>query len=198
MSQPIAIVTGASAGIGFEAARKLAGKGFTVYAGARRVDRMAPLRDAGVRVVELDVTDDQSMRAAVGRVLAERGRVDVLVNNAGYGSYGALTVSIIEPASTRTEWGGVAAEGLKASSGAGPYDAQARDMAAALASTHRPAVSTPPAVIAEAILHAATSAHPKTRYPVGRGAGTITALRRVLPDRLYDVVVLAVLKKVGG
>ncbi|WP_426996071.1 oxidoreductase [Pseudarthrobacter sp. N5] len=90
MSQLIAIVTGASAGIGYEAAKKLSGEGFTVYAGARRVDKMAPLKEHGVRVLSLDVTDEASMSAAVDEVLAAHGRIDVLVNNAGYGSYGSL------------------------------------------------------------------------------------------------------------
>lgn len=90
MPQPVAIVTGASAGIGFKAARKLRSNGFVVYAGARRVDRMEPLKALGVIVLALDVTDDESMRAAVGRVMAEHGHIDVLVNNAGYGSFGAL------------------------------------------------------------------------------------------------------------
>ena len=99
MPQPVAIVTGASAGIGFEAARKLRSNGFVVYAGARRVDRMEPLKALGVNVLALDVTDDKSMRAAVGRVMAEQGRIDVLVNNAGYGSFGALEE--VEPAEGR-------------------------------------------------------------------------------------------------
>ncbi|MET4095057.1 oxidoreductase [Arthrobacter sp. UYCu712] len=90
MSQPVAFVTGASTGIGFETARKLAAAGFTVYAGARRVEKMEPLKAYGVMVVALDVTDEASMSAAVGGVLAVHGRIDVLVNNAGYGSYGSL------------------------------------------------------------------------------------------------------------
>jgi NAD(P)-dependent dehydrogenase (short-subunit alcohol dehydrogenase family) len=102
MVQPVAIVTGASAGIGFEAARKLAGNGFTVYAGARRVDRMEPLKPLGIIVLPLDVTDDASMRAAVGRILAEQGRIDVLVNNAGYGSFGALEE--VEPSEGRRQF----------------------------------------------------------------------------------------------
>jgi NAD(P)-dependent dehydrogenase (short-subunit alcohol dehydrogenase family) len=87
---PTALVTGASSGIGAATARRLAALGFTVYAGARRVDRMAELEQHGIRVLSLDVTDDASMTAAVDRILAETGRLDVLVNNAGYGSYGAV------------------------------------------------------------------------------------------------------------
>ncbi|WP_043436491.1 SDR family NAD(P)-dependent oxidoreductase, partial [Arthrobacter sp. I3] len=90
MPQPVAFVTGASTGIGFETAKKLASAGFTVYAGARRVELMEPLKASGVKVVALDVTDEASMSAAVGDVLAAHGRIDVLVNNAGYGTYGSL------------------------------------------------------------------------------------------------------------
>jgi NAD(P)-dependent dehydrogenase (short-subunit alcohol dehydrogenase family) len=277
MAQPVAFVTGSSTGIGFETAKKLSSNGFIVYAGARRVDRMEPLKSMGIHVLALDVTDEESMRAAVGHVLAEHGRVDVLVNNAGYGSFGALedvdlaegrrqfevnvfglarmtqlvlpamrtsgrgriinvssiggkfyeplgawyhatkfavegmsdalrlelkphgiSVSIIEPASTVSEWGGIAAEGLLATSGTGPYAPQARGMAGARASTERAATSTPPEVIAGAILHAASSPRPRTRYPVGRGARAILTLRRILPDRLFDPVVMLVLKRVAA
>jgi NAD(P)-dependent dehydrogenase (short-subunit alcohol dehydrogenase family) len=83
-------VTGASSGIGEAVARRLLAGGWIVYAGARRLDRMAALARAGARPVALDVTDDASARAAVGRVVAETGRLDALVNNAGYGAYGAL------------------------------------------------------------------------------------------------------------
>jgi NAD(P)-dependent dehydrogenase (short-subunit alcohol dehydrogenase family) len=54
------------------------------------VDRMAQLAERGVRVFSMDVTDDASLEAGVERIISESGRVDVLVNNAGYGSYGAL------------------------------------------------------------------------------------------------------------
>src|SRR5690242_17109071 len=90
MSNKVAIVTGASSGIGEVTARRLHGLGYTVYAAARRVDRMADLRRDGIRVLRLDVTEDASMAALVDQVIAEAGRIDVLVNNAGYGSYGAL------------------------------------------------------------------------------------------------------------
>jgi NAD(P)-dependent dehydrogenase (short-subunit alcohol dehydrogenase family) len=90
MNDKVAIVTGASSGIGEATARRLHAMGYTVYAAARRVDRMAPLAGAGIRTAKLDITDDASLVGFVERVIAESGRVDVLVNNAGYGSYGAV------------------------------------------------------------------------------------------------------------
>jgi NAD(P)-dependent dehydrogenase (short-subunit alcohol dehydrogenase family) len=89
-TQKVALVTGASSGIGEATARKLLAAGFVVYAGARRVDRMQPLAAAGAKLLALDVTDDGSMKAAIDVILRETGRIDVLVNNAGYGSYGSL------------------------------------------------------------------------------------------------------------
>src|SRR5690348_15143016 len=90
MSTKIALVTGGSSGIGEATALALAERGYTVYAGARRVERMEPLKAHGVRPLAMDVTDDASLQFAVSQMLAEAGRIDVLVNNAGYGSYGAL------------------------------------------------------------------------------------------------------------
>jgi NAD(P)-dependent dehydrogenase (short-subunit alcohol dehydrogenase family) len=89
-SDRTALVTGASSGIGEATALQLAELGFTVYAGARRVDRMSELADRGIRTRPVDVTDDPSMVALVETIIAETGRIDVLVNNAGYGMYGAL------------------------------------------------------------------------------------------------------------
>jgi NAD(P)-dependent dehydrogenase (short-subunit alcohol dehydrogenase family) len=86
----VALVTGASSGIGEAVARRLLAGGWSVYAGARRLDRMGALAQAGARPIALDVTDDRSARAAVDRIVAEAGRLDALVNNAGYGAYGAL------------------------------------------------------------------------------------------------------------
>jgi NAD(P)-dependent dehydrogenase (short-subunit alcohol dehydrogenase family) len=86
----VALVTGASSGIGEAIARRLLAGGWTVYAGARRVDRMSALAREGARLLALDVTDDASMVAAIEAILADTGRIDALVNNAGYGSYGAM------------------------------------------------------------------------------------------------------------
>ena len=93
----VALVTGASSGIGEATARRLAQRGYTTYAAARRISRMDALRDQGIHTVPVDVTDDTSLIALVEQVITESGRIDVLVNNAGYGSYGALEdVSIAE------------------------------------------------------------------------------------------------------
>ena len=93
----VALVTGASSGIGEATAQRLAQRGYTTYAVARRISRMNSLRDQGIHTVPVDVTDDASLIALVEQVIAESGRIDVLVNNAGYGSYGALEdVSIAE------------------------------------------------------------------------------------------------------
>ena len=86
----VAIVTGASAGIGAATSRLLHERGFRVYAAARRLDRMAELAALGIGVVRVDVTDEADRVALVDRVVADSGRIDVLVNNAGYGSFGAL------------------------------------------------------------------------------------------------------------
>jgi NAD(P)-dependent dehydrogenase (short-subunit alcohol dehydrogenase family) len=86
----VAFVTGASAGIGEATARELLAAGYTVFTGARRLERMAGLAALGATLIKLDVTDDASIVAAVAAIKASAGRLDVLVNNAGYGSYGAL------------------------------------------------------------------------------------------------------------
>ncbi|MFC3448972.1 oxidoreductase [Amycolatopsis speibonae] len=86
----VALVTGASAGIGEATALALQEAGYMVYGAARRVERMAGLAERGIKVLEMDVTDDASMVSGVERIIEESGRIDVLVNNAGYGSYGAF------------------------------------------------------------------------------------------------------------
>jgi NAD(P)-dependent dehydrogenase (short-subunit alcohol dehydrogenase family) len=86
----VAIVTGASSGIGATVARRLHMLGYTVYAVARRIELMAPLGEIGIRPVRVDLTDEASLSAFVAQVIDETGRVDVLVNNAGYGALGAL------------------------------------------------------------------------------------------------------------
>ncbi|SHN40167.1 oxidoreductase [Cryptosporangium aurantiacum] len=264
-----ALVTGASSGIGEATARKLQELGFIVYGAARRLDRLEKLAADGIRPLAMDVTDDDSMRTGVEQIIAETGRVDVLVNNAGYGSYGAIEdvplaearqqfevnvfgaarlaqlvlphmreqgsgtivnvtsmggklytpfggwyhgtkfaleaisdclrleakpfgvdVVVIEPGGIQTEWGGIAAEKLKESSGRGAYARQARAVAGGMAANADSGRnSSPPSVIADAIGKAVTARRPKTRYAVGFGARPLIAVRRIVSDRVFDSLI---------
>lgn len=98
MKKLVILVTGASSGIGYEAARMLAEKGHTVYGAARRTERMEPLRQYGVTPVALDVTSDDSAREAVEYIMQKEGRIDVLVNNAGYGEMGPMETTCLDNA----------------------------------------------------------------------------------------------------
>lgn len=102
MSSKVALVTGASSGIGEATALTLKKRGYTVYAAARRTERMRHLLAAGIQVLPLDVTDEASMQACVQAIVERSGRIDVLVNNAGYGSYGA--VEDVPSAEARTQF----------------------------------------------------------------------------------------------
>ncbi len=99
----VALVTGGSSGIGEQAALQLREAGFATYAVARRVDRMAALAERGVHTFAMDVTDEDSMTGGIDRILDEQGRIDVLVNNAGYGSYGAVEDVPLEEARRQFE-----------------------------------------------------------------------------------------------
>lgn len=89
-SNKVILLTGASSGIGYDTAVALAQQGHKVYAAARRVDRMEPLRQYGIVPLKMDVTDEASMQEGVKTLLDAEGRIDVLINNAGYGYFGAV------------------------------------------------------------------------------------------------------------
>jgi NAD(P)-dependent dehydrogenase (short-subunit alcohol dehydrogenase family) len=84
------LITGCSSGIGHATAEHLAARGWTVYASARRTESIADLGERGCRTLSLDVTDENSIRAAVTAVEDAEGAVGVLVNNAGYSQSGAI------------------------------------------------------------------------------------------------------------
>jgi NAD(P)-dependent dehydrogenase (short-subunit alcohol dehydrogenase family) len=276
MVNKTAFVTGASSGIGEATAQALMGAGYTVFAGARRLDRMQGLAALGATLIPLDVTDDASMIRAIDTIKAKTGRIDVLVNNAGYGSYGSvedvpldearrqfevnvfglarlcqlvlplmraqksgkivnvtsiggkiwepfgawyhatkfaveglsdslrvevghfgIDVIVIEPGAIRTEWAGIAREGLVRTSAQGAYAAQAQRHAKMLAQADTSRLTSPPDVVAKTIVKAVTATHPRTRYATGGGARTILFLRKILPDRMFDRLIWRVSQGFG-
>ena len=90
MASKAVLITGCSTGIGRKTAEHLASKGWTVYATARRPESIAELEQSGCRTLVLDVTDEESMQAAVKAVEDAEGAVGVLINNAGYSQSGAV------------------------------------------------------------------------------------------------------------
>lgn len=87
---PIALISGCSSGMGRATANLLAEKGWWVFATARRLESISDLASDQVTTLRLDVTDEASMVAAVDQVLEKAGRIDALINNAGYGQAGPL------------------------------------------------------------------------------------------------------------
>ena len=265
--RPVVLITGASSGIGHATALALAARGWIVYGAARRVDRMQELEAAGCQVIAMDVTDDASLRAGVDRIIREQRRLDVLVNNAGYGSYGALEdvpidearrqfevnvfglarlsqlviptmralgrgriinvssiggriyepigswyhatkfaveglsdslrielaphgidVVIIQPGPIRTEWNTISRRSAQEYSGAGPYAEQARALVRNYERVDDSPASGTPEDVAATIVRAATARRPKTRYATPASAKIVVAARRLLPDRIMDLI----------
>ena len=111
--EKIILITGASSGIGRDAALKLAGQGHRVYAAARRTDKLDELREefaertekasgkckpGSILPLALDITDEASIEAAVETIIQKEGHIDVLVNNAGFGYFGPIETVPIEEA----------------------------------------------------------------------------------------------------
>ena len=96
VNQKVAIVTGSSSGIGLDASISLARNGFLTYATLRNLDKSPIVKAAAekeklpIKIVQMDVTDDRSVSKAIQTIMSETSRIDVLVNNAGYGLIGAF------------------------------------------------------------------------------------------------------------
>lgn len=84
------LVTGASAGIGKATAIYLAQNGYNVYGGARRMEKMEELKSFGIKTVSLDIANEDSIVSCIKQIQKEAGSIDILINNAGAGYYGAL------------------------------------------------------------------------------------------------------------
>ena len=98
MKNKVALITGASAGIGKATAHNLLAEGMTVYVAARRVEKMQDLVAKGAIALQLDITKEEEISQAVAQINQAHGGVDVLVNNAGFGSYGAVEDTSIDDA----------------------------------------------------------------------------------------------------
>jgi NAD(P)-dependent dehydrogenase (short-subunit alcohol dehydrogenase family) len=106
MGQKVAIVTGSSSGMGYETSLVLARNGFHTYATMRKVDGdgggskqitdIAKNENLSLQVIQLDVNNDKSVTEAINRIAKEKGRIDVIVNNAGYDLMGALEETSID------------------------------------------------------------------------------------------------------
>ena len=267
----VALVTGASSGIGMETARLLNALGYIVYGAARRTEKMQELKQAGVKLLAMDVTDEAAMVHGVNEILQAEGRIDVLVNNAGYGSYGALEdvplsearyqfevnifgmarltqmvlpymrrqrsgriinissiggkigephgawyhatkfaveglsdslrmelkefgidVVIIEPGAIITEWASIARENMLRVSGNTDYKELTVKHANMFARADK--AGSQPIVVARTIVRAITANRPKTRYATGGGAKIILFVRRILSDRMFDRLMLGMMK----
>ena len=92
------LITGASSGIGEETAKKLLEQGYTVYVAARRLEKMQDLEELGAHAIRMDITREADIVAAVDRITAEQGGIDILINNAGFGMYGAMEDTTLDDA----------------------------------------------------------------------------------------------------
>ena len=99
----VILITGASSGIGYDTAAALAQQGHKVYAAARRVEKMEPLRQQGATPIRMDVTDQASIEDGLKTVMEAEGRIDVLINNAGFGYFGAIETVSMEEARRQVE-----------------------------------------------------------------------------------------------
>jgi NAD(P)-dependent dehydrogenase (short-subunit alcohol dehydrogenase family) len=95
-NQKVAVVTGSSTGIGYETSLALANNSYLTYATVRdiqkskEIERIAHVKNIPLKIVEMNVDNDNSVKDAIEKITSEYGRIDILVNNAGYGLFGAL------------------------------------------------------------------------------------------------------------
>ncbi len=270
--QKVAIVTGSSSGIGLETAIHLAKNGFKTFATMRNTSKSDTLKqrlqseNLPIEILQLDVTDDTSVKNAINTIVEKEGRIDVLVNNAGYALMGAvedlsteevkdqfdtnvygpyrtvrevlptmrkqkngriITISsiagfmgmpigsayvaskfavegfteslrhevapfgihacVVEPGAIRTsimEGAPVAKKSLENSAYSEITQAIGKAMGDMLKNQ-----SSPPSVVAEAVLEAATSENPETRYTAGEDAKMIQQARKTMADKEFEGLV---------
>lgn len=103
MDKKVIMITGASSGMGKDCALELLKKGHLVYGLARRVEKMEDIVQAGGKAIAMDITDESQVKNAVDQVMNEQGKVDVLINNAGFAIYGPVEEVPIDQARRQFE-----------------------------------------------------------------------------------------------
>jgi NAD(P)-dependent dehydrogenase (short-subunit alcohol dehydrogenase family) len=270
-TKKVILVTGASAGMGKEFARHLLQDGHVVYGAARRVEKMEDIKKLGVKVLSMDVTDETSMEDGIETIIKAEGRIDVLINNAGFGSYGAIEdvpisdakyqldvnvfgaarliqlvlphmrqqhfgriinissvggkmamplggwyhaskfalegmsdslrieveqfgidVVVIEPGGVKSEWGGITLDNLMKISGKTAYQSMVKSFSTAFKAADSKVAD--PIVIVNLVRKAIEAKKPKTRYSGGYMAALILFMRKILPDRAFDKMLMSQLK----
>lgn len=268
MMKKIVLITGASSGMGKETAIYLNTHGYKVYAVARRIDNMKELETLGIKVAFMDITDDESINNVVSSIIDAEGRLDILINNAGFGLYGAfeevsiqqargqlevnliglarltqvvipfmrkqkagkiinissvggkmvgpfgawyhvskfgvealsdalrlelesfgINVIVIQPGGIQSEWSSIAMNNLKSSVHDSVYESAIRKVL--LSNDKLEKHYSKPSVIAGLILTAIQSKKPKARYSGGYMARFILFIRRFVPDRIIDKMILS-------
>lgn len=271
MSKKVILITGASSGIGKSIAKFLLGHQYIVYGAARSTKKMDDLVSLGGKRIFLDVTNSESVSSCLNQIIKEEGRIDILINNAGYGSYGALEnvsieeaknqfnvnvfglaqitkevlpfmrnqksgriinissiagkltsplgawyfaskhaveglsdslrqelktfgihVIIIEPGGVKSDWATIASQHLIESSKDTPYFTMAQKV-----SNYFPFIdknNVNPEVISKLVLKAIEAKNPNSRYVGGKNAKILLFAKKILPDKLYDKIVLSQLK----
>jgi short-subunit dehydrogenase len=94
----VIFITGASSGIGEATALKLLDEGYIVYGGSRHLKKMQDIKKKGAKLLEIDMTKEDTLEAAVKKIIDQEGRINVLFNNAGYGLYGTVEETDIDKA----------------------------------------------------------------------------------------------------
>ncbi|MCO5231026.1 MAG: oxidoreductase [Chitinophagales bacterium] len=270
----VVLVTGASSGMGKATAKLLVQNGYEVFASARRLERMEELKALGVHVLYMDLADDVSLQKGVTQIIQEAGRIDVLVNNAGFGAFGAIEdmsiedaryqfevnlfgaarliqlvlpimrknkfgkivnissvggkfatpyggwyhaskyaleglsdslrnevkqfgidVIIIEPGGVQSEWGDIAMDILAENSVNSVYKPSIDSLINIMKNPQVTSRNAPPLVIAKLILKAIKSKLPKARYVDGFMASPILLGKRLLPDNVFDSIMMSQVKK---
>jgi len=214
----VILLTGASSGIGYQTAESLAKEGHIVYGAARRIEKMEDLKQFGVKSIYLDVTDENSIKNAVDTIIGNEGRIDVLINNAGYGSFGAVEdvdiseakmqfevnlfglarlVQLVLPYMRKQKSGriiNVSSMGGRLTTYFGAWYHATKYALEAFSDALRMEVSdfgidvSHPIVITKAISKAVNSNRPKARYLIGFMAKPLVFLHTILPAKVFDKI----------